>query len=272
MIYFDCAATTLQKPRSVAVAAERAIYTMASPGRGGHDSSMRAADTLYRCRSLAAKLFNVPDPEKVVITFNATHGLNIAIKSLAAKDMPVVISGYEHNAVVRPLYAVGADVRTIKTPLFDKDAFLYEFQSALKNGARLAVCTHVSNVFGYVLPIYEVAGLCHENDVPLIVDASQSAGILDIDFVRLGAAAIAMPGHKSLYGLQGSGLLLCSDNLRPLLEGGTGIQSIPRTMPQALPERLEAGTYCIPAIAGLCEGLSFVLDKKRNDCLDGIGN
>lgn len=258
MIYLDSAATTLQKPPAVARASARAINHLASPGRGGHRPAMAAADTAFACREEAAALFHVPGPEQVVFTFNATHGLNIAIKTLAKPGSRVVISGYEHNAVTRPLHALGADLRVASGPLFDQEATLLSFQRELARGADLAVCTHVSNVFGFILPIQEIAGLCRQYGVPLVVDASQSAGALPLDFQRLDAAFVAMPGHKGLYGPQGTGLLLCGVKPDTLLEGGTGSESMKQTMPDFLPDRLEAGTHNIAGVAGLLEGLRYV--------------
>ncbi len=219
---------------------------------------MAAAETAFTCREAAARLFHVDDPERVVFTFNATHGLNIAIKTLAWPGSRVVISGYEHNAVTRPLHALGADIRVARSPLFDQEAALAAFGRELDRGADLAVCTHVSNVFGFILPIEGIAGLCRERGVPLIVDASQSAGAIPLDFAALGAAFIAMPGHKGLYGPQGTGLLLCGADPLPLLEGGTGSESKRQSMPDFLPDRLEAGTHNIAGIAGLLEGLRFL--------------
>ncbi len=258
MIYLDSAATTLQKPAAVAAASARAINNLASPGRGGHRPAMAAAETAFTCREAAARLFHVDDPERVVFTFNATHGLNIAIKTLAWPGSRVVISGYEHNAVTRPLHALGADIRVARSPLFDQEAALAAFGRELDRGADLAVCTHVSNVFGFILPIEGIAGLCRERGVPMIVDASQSAGAIPLDFAALGAAFIAMPGHKGLYGPQGTGLLLCGADPLPLLEGGTGSESKRQSMPDFLPDRLEAGTHNIAGIAGLLEGLRFL--------------
>lgn len=257
MIYLDYAATSLIKPVSVRRAMDRALMTMASPGRGSHAPAMLAADTVYDCRLDAAKLFNVSEPERIVFTQNATHALNIAINSYAKKGMRVVISGYEHNSVYRPLVAAGCDVRVVNTPLFDADAFLNRFEKELKT-ARLAVCTHVSNAFGYILPVYELAGICRKYSVPLIVDASQSAGILEVDWQKLNAAFIAMPGHKGLLGPQGTGILICGDVTKPLLHGGSGSDSALETMPDYLPERLEAGTANVCGIAGLSEGIKFV--------------
>lgn len=258
MIYLDSAATTLQKPAAVAAASARAINHLASPGRGGHRPAMAAAEKAFACREAAARLFHVDEPERVVFTFNATHGLNIAIKTLAKPGSRVVVSGYEHNAVTRPLHALGADLRVARGPLFDQGATLEAFRRELDRGVDLAVCTHVSNVFGFILPIEEIARLCREREVPLIVDASQSAGVLPLDFGALGAAFAAMPGHKGLYGPQGTGLLLCGVDPAPLLEGGTGSESRRQSMPDFLPDRLEAGTHNIAGIAGLLEGLRFL--------------
>lgn len=259
MIYLDSAATTLQKPASVARASAWAMNHLASPGRGGHRPAMEAARTAFACREEAAKLFHVSDPERVVLTFNATHGLNIAIKTLARPGGRVVISGYEHNAVTRPLHAVpGLEIRPARSPLFDQEAAWRAFARELDQGADFAVCTHVSNVFGFILPIEKIAAACRERGIPLIVDASQSAGCLDVDFQALGAAFLAMPGHKGLYGPQGTGLLLCGSDPAPLMEGGTGSESRRQTMPEFLPDRLEAGTHNIPGAAGLLEGLRFV--------------
>ena len=259
MIYLDNAATTLQKPPEVARAMAAAVQTMTTPGRGTYPASSHAADTAYRCRILAARLFRVSAPERVIFTFNATHGLNIAIKSLVRPGDRVVISGYEHNAVTRPLAALGADVLAVQTPLFRPELLLRQFREAVTADTAAVICTHVSNVFGHILPVEEIAALCRERGVPFVLDASQSAGILPVSLEELGAAFIAMPGHKGLYGPQGSGLLLCgADHPDTILEGGTGSASALPGMPEDLPDRLEAGTHAMPAIAGLLEGLRFV--------------
>ncbi|MCR5576784.1 MAG: aminotransferase class V-fold PLP-dependent enzyme [Oscillospiraceae bacterium] len=260
MIYLDSAATSLVKPLSVGREMLRAMRSCASPGRGGHEPAMCAAETVYRCRETAARLFNVPDPERVVLTMNATHGLNLAIRSLVKPGTRVLISGYEHNSVTRPLHLLGAEILVAESPLFDQDAALEAFRARLAD-AELVVCTHVSNVFGFILPVYELAGLCREYTVPLIVDASQSAGILDVDFTRLGAAFVAMPGHKGLLGPQGTGLLLCGREGEPLLAGGSGSDSREQTMPDWLPDRLEAGTHNVPGAAGLTAGMQYVLER-----------
>ena len=261
MIYLDSAATSLQKPPVVARACSYAISHYASPGRGGHKPAMDAAAAAFACREAAARLFQVPKPEQVVFTNNATHGLNIAIKALVRPGGTVVISGYEHNAVTRPLHAIpDVTVRVAAGQLFRPEETVEAFRKALTPEVTAAVFTHVSNVFGMILPIQELARLCRERGVPFILDASQSAGCLPVHLEELGAAFIAMPGHKGLYGPQGTGVLLCGKDVpvRTLLEGGTGSISIQQEMPDFLPDRLEAGTHNMPGIAGLLAGVRFV--------------
>lgn len=260
MIYFDSAATTFQKPPEVAAAVKEAMATMSSPGRGGYRSAMLAADTAFACRSELAELYHLESPEQVAFTMNATHALNIAIKSLVPPGGRAVISGYEHNAVTRPLAALGARVEVAAGSLFRPDQVADAFDRLIVPGVDAVICNHVSNVFGFVQPVEDVAALCRARNVPLIVDASQSAGILSLDLPALGAAFIAMPGHKGLYGPQGTGVLLCSTQapVRPLMEGGTGSLSIQQEMPDFLPDRLEAGTHNVPGIAGLLEGVRFI--------------
>ena len=261
MIYLDSAATTLQKPPAVARAAAWAIQNLASPGRGGHLPARKAAETAFACRQAAADLFGMESPEQVVFTSNATHGLNIAIRSLVKPGDKVLISPWEHNAVTRPLHALGAEILIAKAPLFDRQAQLDAFEVGLEARPAAVVCTHVSNVFGFILPIEEIAAMCRRRGVPLIVDASQSAGCLPVRQDVLHATFLAMPGHKGLYGPQGTGLLLCAGEAIPLIQGGTGSASILQTMPEFLPDRLEAGTHNLPGIAGLLAGLRYVAGR-----------
>ena len=267
MIYLDNAATTLIKPVSVAQAMLNAMRSCASPGRGGHRAAMRASELVYRCREQAAELFDVPDPARVVFTMNATHGLNIAIRSLAKAGAPVLISGYEHNAVTRPLRQLGAKLLIAESPLFDREACLRAFEERIGR-AELVVCTMVSNVFGFILPVYDIAALCADRGVPLIVDASQAAGILEVDFRKLGAAFVAMPGHKGLLGPQGTGLLLCGERGEPLLAGGSGSDSLLQEMPAYLPDRLEAGTHNVPGIAGLLAGIEYIRSRGPESVME----
>lgn len=259
MIYFDSGATTLEKPATVRWAMARAVNTMSSPGRGSHQATRLAEETDYACRTAAARLFGVEDEANVIFTSNATHGLNIAIHTLVQPGSRVVISGYEHNAVTRPLHAIpNVTLTVLDTPLFQPERMVEELKEALGHGADVVICNHVSNVFGCIQPVEEMAVLCRNAGVPFLLDASQSAGILPVRMDVLQAAFIAMPGHKGLYGPQGTGLLLCNHEVLPLLYGGTGSLSKLQTMPDMLPDRLESGTHNMPGIAGLLEGIRYV--------------
>ena len=272
MIYLDNAATSLQKPSTVPQAVANAIRTVGSPGRGGHRPGMRAGDVLYRCREKAADLFRVKSPEQVVLTMNATHGLNIAIRSLVREGSTVLISGYEHNSVTRVLRGIrNVDVKVAAGSLFDQEDVYRAFERQLTDDVSAVICNHVSNVFGFIQPVDRIAELCRKRKKPLIVDASQSAGILPVDAERWGAEFIAMPGHKGLMGPQGTGLLLCTGDAAPLLYGGTGGNSVQQAMPEYLPDRLEAGTPNVCGAAGLLAGLKFVEELgadriRRHEC------
>ena len=270
MIYLDSAATTFQKPPSVTAAMQDALLTMSSPGRGGYPAAMKAAETAFQCRSELAELFGVGNPERVVFTSSATHGLNIAIKSLVPPGGKAVVSGYEHNAVTRPLTALGAEVSAAEAPLFRQSEVAAAFDRLIVPGTDAVICNHISNVFGFIQPVEAIAAMCRERGVPFIIDASQSAGVLPLNLDRLGAAFIAMPGHKGLYGPQGTGVLLCGENIpvRTLLEGGTGSLSMQQEMPDFLPDRLEAGTHNMPGIAGLLAGVQFVKQRGMANILD----
>ena len=262
MIYLDSGATSFPKPAPVLQAVERAMRRCANPGRGGHRPAMAATETVYQCRERAGKFLDCL-PEQVVFTMNCTHGLNVAIRSLVRPGDPVVISGFEHNAVVRPLHALDARITVAGRKLFDWADTLTAFEKALKTKPAAAVVTHVSNVFGYVLPVAEIAALCRQYGVPLILDAAQSAGVEEISLQKLGASYIAMPGHKGLQGPMGTGLLLCGEVPVPWLYGGTGTESASREMPAYLPERLETGTVNVPGIAGLAAGIAWVMARGR---------
>lgn len=257
MIYLDNGATSFHKPPEIISAVTQAMGHCANPGRGGYEAAMNAAETVFQCRERAGRFFDC-QPEQVVFTANCTHGLNIAIRTLVNRGAKVVISGFEHNAVTRPLYALQAKVTIAGRKLFDWEDTLEQFEQALQCGADAAVFTHVSNVFGYILPVEDMAKLCKQYGVPFIIDAAQSAGMLPVKLKSLGANFIAMPGHKGLLGPQGTGILLCGQLPEPLLQGGTGSESARQEMPDCLPDRAEAGTVNVPGIAGLDAGLQYL--------------
>lgn len=256
MIYLDNGATSFHKPSAVYRAVQKAMYSCANPGRGGYQVARNAADVVFSCREQAGILFDCL-PEQVVLTTSCTHGLNLAIRTLVKPGSSVVVSGFEHNAVTRPLYALGAKIRMAGRKLFDWEDTLASFATQLE-GADAVVFTHVSNVFGYILPVEQMSQMCRDKGIPFIIDAAQSAGTLPVSLGDLGADFIAMPGHKGLLGPQGTGLLLCKEGAEPLLYGGTGSFSRQQEMPPELPDRLEAGTLNVPGYAGLGEGLRYL--------------
>ena len=257
MTYLDNGATSFYKPTAVMEAVRCALENCANPGRGGYGAAMTAARTVLRCRQRAAAMFDC-QPEQVVFTANCTQGLNMAIRTLVKPGDKVVISGFEHNAVTRTLWALGAQVLVAGRKLFNWEDTLEDFERKLKQGAKAAVFTHVSNVFGYILPVEELAWLCRKYGVSFVVDGAQSAGSLPVSLEKWGADFIAMPGHKGLLGPQGTGLLLCARLPQPLLYGGTGSLSKDQRMPDFLPDAAEAGTLNVPGIAGLSAGLNYL--------------
>ena len=169
----------------------------------------------------------------------------------------VVISGYEHNAVTRPLHALGVNIRVAAGPLFDPEAQVRAFERQLDETVRAVICNHVSNVFGFILPVEGIAALCRERGIPFVLDASQSAGCLPVHMGELGAAFGRHAGTQGTYGPRHRPAALRAET-HPLLMGGTGSASALQAMPDFLPDRLEAGTHNMPGIAGLLEGLRYV--------------
>ena len=264
MIYLDQAATSLQKPPEVCQNMVTACKTCAGYARSGHIPALRAGEVVYQCREAAAQLFSVQSPEQIVFTMNATHALNLAIHGFCTPDTIVAVSGYEHNSVMRPLHAIGCPLRILRSRLFDSSDFLREAERAIDAGAQIFVINHVSNVFGSIAPLEQLDAMLQAYGIPLILDASQSAGILPISVRQLGSlCAVCMPGHKGLLGPQGTGILILPGEKlpRPLLQGGTGSASSSLEQPAFLPDRLESGTPNVPGIAGLYAGIRYLLDR-----------
>lgn len=263
MIYLDNAATSLQKPPQVIDAMADACRTCAGYARSGHVPALRAGETVYNCRETAAELFSVDDPATIIFTMNATHALNLAIHGFCTPHTRVTVSGYEHNSVMRPLHALGCPVHILHSKLFDPDDFMKQAEQVVVNGrADLFILNHVSNVFGSIAPLAALDRLLCQYDIPLILDASQSAGILSIAVNTLRSlCAVCMPGHKGLLGPQGTGMLILPREPLPvpLMQGGTGSTSASLEQPAFLPDLLESGTPNIPGIAGLDAGMRWIL-------------
>ena len=263
MIYLDNAATTFPKPNCVIEEMSRCIKKYCgNPGRSSHDLSIKSATKIYETRTLLAEMFNA-QPENVVFTYNTTYALNIAIKSLLKYSTHVLISDIEHNSVYRPVYNL-AKQKLCTFDIFStsgsKNDIIESIKDKIKANTSLLICTHVSNVGSRALPIKEIGHLCKKNNITLIVDAAQSAGLHEIDIKAMNIGALCFPAHKGLYGPQGAGAIVFNnDNFeRTVIEGGTGINSKEPNMPDFLPEIHEAGTLSTPAIAGWCESLKWI--------------
>ena len=264
MIYLDNSATTFPKPASVRKAMTEAVTQYgANPGRSGHSMSIRASEEIYKCRSRAAKFFGARSPDNVVFTLNCTHAINIVLKGLLHKGDHVVVSDMEHNAVIRPLYALkerGISYSSAKISVENSDETLASFRNALRDNTKLVVCNHVSNVWGVRLPIERITAMCHQYGIEVLVDASQSAGVIPLNMSDIGIDYLCVPGHKGLYSPMGVGMLITSkgEKLDTLIEGGTGSNSLDPEQPSVMPDRLESGTQNLPAISGLRAGIDFV--------------
>ena len=265
MIYLDNAATTFPKPESVyrAATAQARLYG-GNPGRSGHRLSMEAAKTVYRCRESIASLFG-GEPEGVVFTQNATYALNMAITALYTEGTTAVISGIEHNAVLRPIAFLTNGRYRVVDPRGDKEAIVRAFDAAIDKTVGLVVLNHASNLCSLTLPVKEIVALCRKRGVPTVLDLSQSAGRLPFSLADCPADAVCAPGHKGLYGLQGCGFALFfkdyiedASRLNLFVSGGNGVNSKELYMPSFLPERMEAGTLPTPAIASLATGIEEV--------------
>lgn len=267
MIYFDNAATSFPKPSAVTKEVVRCLDTYCgNPGRSSHRLALLAAQKIYDCRCKIAELVKTPSPESVIFTYNATYALNFAIYSLAEENTHILISDMEHNSVYRPVYKLKEEGKC-DFDVFKTDGNITEnLTSLLRKNTKLLVCTHISNVSGRVLPIKEISKFCRKNGICFILDASQSAGHIDINIDEIECDVLCAPGHKGLFGIQGCGFAIFKNQakIKELVVGGSGINSLSPLMPQNLPERLEAGTLSTPAIASLCAGIDYIQDVGIN--------
>lgn len=266
MIYLDNAATTYPKPKSVYQNVMKAMTEYgANPGRGSHSMAIEGARVIYETRELLAKLFNLDDPMKVIFTFNATDGLNQAIKGVLNPGDHVITTTMEHNSVLRPIKEMekyGVE-NTIVECATDGRVNVKDIEDAIKSNTKLVATTHVSNLTGTIMPVEEIGRLCKSKNILYLVDGSQSAGVLDIDMPKYNIDLMAVPGHKGLLGPQGTGALLinCDAEIKHLKEGGTGSESSSMIQPNFYPDKLEAGTHNLPGIAGLNSGVKYILNK-----------
>ncbi len=263
-VYLDNAATSFPKPDRVVEAVGRVLGSIgASPGRGSHRHARKSMDIVTECRRKSAGILGVGDINRVVFTKNATESINLVLKGWLKPGDRVLFSAMEHNSVVRPLTRLasrGVNIEMIPCPGGALDVRM--LRKMLKSKARLVVLVHVSNVNGELMPVEEVAELCAASGSPLLLDAAQSAGIQPIDAEKLGIGMLACSGHKALLGPAGVGILYVRPDLDvlPLMEGGTGSRSEELQQPDFCPDRYESGTPNLPGLAGLSEGIGYILD------------
>ena len=279
IIYFDNAATSWPKPPEVSAAMQKFMRKIAAnPGRSGHRLSVEAARVIYDTREKLAQLFNITDPLQIVMTKNATEGLNIAIFGLLKSGDHVITSSMEHNSVMRPLRVMerrGVELTVIPC---DREGLIdpAHVNGAVKKNTRAIFMTHASNVTGTVMSIADIGRIARERGLVFCVDAAQTAGSYPIDVEEMNIDLLAFTGHKSLFGPSGTGGLYIREGLdneiEPFCIGGTGSRSEVEEQPDFMPDRYEAGTPNTVGIAGLQAGVDFVLFKgvdqiKRQEAL-----
>ncbi len=262
MINFDNAATTFPKPYEVRLAAVRAMEKYGgNAGRGGHELAMRTSRAVFEARETAAEFFGA-EPENVVFTLNCTHALNMAVQGIMGSGGHLIISSLEHNSAARPAARLALDKKITLSiaEVYDNDDKTVEsFRSLIHEDTKAIVCTIASNVTGQILPYRKIGALCAEHGICFIADGAQACGIIDIKLSD-GINILCTAGHKGLYGITGTGLLVSDGKYKidPIIQGGTGSASSSLKQPETLPDSLESGTLNIIGAVSLKAGLNFV--------------
>ena len=268
MIYFDNAATSLHKPPQVAKAVCRALQTMGNAGRGAHEASLQSARTIYDTRALLADFFGLDNPSGLAFTSNSTEALNTAIKGTLNPGDHVITTVCEHNSVLRPLYELEEKGLALSFVPADKKGRpdYASFEKLIQPNTKAIVCTHASNLTGNLLDIERIGMICKKHQLLFILDASQSAGVFDIDMQKTGIDILCFTGHKSMLGPQGTGGICVREGLqiRPLKSGGSGILTYSKKHPEQMPTALEAGTLNGHGIAGLHAAVEFLKQTGLN--------
>ena len=262
-IYLDNAATSFPKPLQVYEAVNYTMHNIGgSPGRGSHRMAVESARLIFETREDVAKFFNFPDSSRVIFTSNATDSLNLALKGFLSPGDHVITSSIEHNSVTRPLKSLnetGVEVTKVKT---FSDGLLNpeDIKKAFKKNTKLVAINHASNVLGSVNAIGEIGHICKTKGIKFLVDAAQTAGTIKIDMRKSNIDILACSGHKSLLGIQGTGILVVGKevSLKSLKEGGTGSFSDDENQPEFFPDKLESGTLNTPGIASIKAGIDFI--------------
>lgn len=268
MIYMDNAATTLHKPDVVKAAVLAAFDTMGNAGRGASEPALDASRVIYAAREKLAHFFNAESASRIVFTANSTESLNIAIKGLFCPGDHVITTVLEHNSVLRPLYECqeqGVEITILGCD--EKGNISYEeMESAVKDNTKAVVCTHASNLTGNMIDLNKVGEITKRHGLLLVVDASQTAGVWPVDVQEQGVDVLCFTGHKGLLGPQGTGGMYVRTgvDIRPLLSGGSGIDTYNPHHPSQMPTALEAGTLNGHGIAGLGAAVTYLEETGLN--------
>lgn len=265
IVNFDNAATTYPKPLSVKKAVVEAVDKFGgNSGRGGHALAMRTSGALYSARSTAAEFFGA-QPENVIFTMNCTHALNLAIQGIMRDGGHLIISSMEHNSAARPAAKLALDGKvklSIAEICPDDNATVENFRRLIRPDTKAVVCTLASNVTGQLTPWKEIGQLCREHDICFIADGAQACGVVDTD-ISDGINILCTAGHKGLYGITGTGLLITDGkySISPIIQGGTGSSSLSLRQPDILPDALESGTPCVIGAMSVKAGIEFIRKK-----------
>ena len=270
MIYFDNAATSGVKPKNVVAAVNKAVTEFSvNPGRGSYETSVKCSEEIYKAREKLSLFFGAGNPERVIFTSSCTSAINTVIKGVCREGDHVVTSSLEHNAVARPVYKLlknGCDVDFAEVIFGDTEATVRSFERVIRKATRLVAVTHASNVTGYALPIKEIGEICADRGVAFMVDAAQTAGVLDIDVKKLKIDYLCIAPHKGLYSPMGIGVLVSLGNIpETSVEGGTGSLSASYNQPEEYPDKFESGTLNVPGIFGVSAGVDFVRQKTTQN-------
>jgi len=262
MIYFDNAATTMRKPECVVQAVTEAMCSLGNSGRGVHSGALSASRIIYDARAALAQLFGAESPERIAFTANSTESLNIAIKGVLNPGDHVITTALEHNSVLRPLYEMeDLGVELTILPADTMGNIRYEdFEKEIRCNTKAIVTTHGSNLTGNLLDIRRIGEIASRHGLIYIVDASQTAGVFHIDVQKMHIDILCFTGHKGLLGPQGTGGIYVREGVevRPLLSGGSGVQTFLRAHPSQMPTALEAGTLNGHGIAGLGASVRYI--------------
>lgn len=262
IINFDNAATTFPKPLNVRKAAAEALEKYGgNAGRGGHALAMLTSEAVYSARETAAEFFGA-EPENTVFTLNCTHALNMAIQGVMGGGGHMIISGLEHNSASRPaarLAQIGQITLSVAEVFPETEKTVESFRRLIRGNTRAIVCTLASNVTGQLLPWRELGELCRKKNICFIADGAQACGIIDVKLTD-GINILCTAGHKALYGIAGTGLLITDGKfpISPIIRGGTGSASDSLIQPELLPEALESGTLNTPGIMSVKAGIGFI--------------